>query len=82
MGEKLNLVLIIVLFLLIVGLSYYFYSNSTIEKKAEKIIIENYKVIDFSGMMRLVAECPEKASIIAGGCEAEASWINVLAVSQ
>jgi Tfp pilus assembly protein PilO len=41
MGEKLNLVLIIALFLLIVGLSYYFYSNSTIEKKVEKTIIEN-----------------------------------------
>jgi hypothetical protein len=33
--------------------------------------------MDFSGLARLVAACPEGTSIIAGGCEGEASWINV-----
>jgi hypothetical protein len=78
MSEKINLILIVILFLLLGTSFYYLYTNLEFEKqKTEKIIIENYDTMNFDGMKLLSAECPSGRTIVAGGCDGEASWINV-----
>jgi len=80
MGEKINLILIIILFLLVGILFYNVYINLGIEKgKTEKVVIEKYDVINFDGMKSLSVECPSGKSIVAGGCYGEASWMNIFA---
>ena len=70
MGEKLNLVLIIVLFLLIVGLSYCF----NLKTNSKIIVIDKNETVDYLGYVGIIAECPDGLEVISGGCYGPASW--------
>lgn len=71
MGEKLNLILIIILFaIFILGVYFEYYKISE-----KTIVIENKTELDYSGGAGVIAECPSGKSVVSGGCFADGNWL-------